>query len=315
MAEWGNGQDVRAGVDMQSPAGNFNLEVTDINAARSALKATNSNGNGLALEAIGKTKLDGDVEIDNGILNCREEVHVFDQLFAESAALIVGTLTCESGVSVDGNLTVGPSDAAGNINSGSVPATPRDLNIGTQTRTDDVVIGRAGKNVEVNSAKLDVDGDLKVGPTDASGKIDSGGSIVTPRSLLIGSGAETSNVVISHDDGDVAIPAPMTVGSSDDAGMIDSGGSSLTPRSLKIGTQDVTDNVELSRSGKTIDMKGQARMNGKAIILNDASSITDEGARGIIDNSTGQGSGGASIDFYINGQCVFYINSTGGHDV
>jgi len=43
MAEWGNGENRQAQVDMQSPAGNYNLEVTDINANRSALKTTNSN--------------------------------------------------------------------------------------------------------------------------------------------------------------------------------------------------------------------------------------------------------------------------------
>ena len=49
---------------MVSPNG-YSLEVTDFDAATSALKTTNSDADGLALEAVGKTKLNGDVEISD----------------------------------------------------------------------------------------------------------------------------------------------------------------------------------------------------------------------------------------------------------
>ena len=68
MGSWGNEANHPYDQDMVSPVGK-KLEVTK-NAASTTLKTSNSNGDGLALEAVGKTKLNGDVEVsDNKALN------------------------------------------------------------------------------------------------------------------------------------------------------------------------------------------------------------------------------------------------------
>jgi len=104
------------------------------------------------------------------------------------------------------------------------------------------------------------------------------------------------------------------IGGTGGAGTIDSGGGALNPTDLSIGSNSVTADINLGRSTKTVNLLGQGRMNGNAIILNDKASITSTGASGIKDNPTGYGAGGASIDFYINGTVVFYIDANGGHN-
>ena len=277
MAEWGNGDNAQYDVDMQSPEGNLNLEVTDINAARSALKATNSNANGLALEVLGKSLLDGAVTLGQngttvtveGEIQANSELHANDLFCAEAGTLLVGSVTCESGVEIDGDVTVGPNDAAGNIDSGGLPATPRDLNIGSQIRTSDVNIGRNGQDVNVAD-------DLNVG-------------------------------------GDCAVSGGLQVGPPLSAGLIDAGGDPAAHK-LKIGTGVTTENVLIGRNGQSVDLETQTRLINHALITNDAAAITAGTGCGILHNANGQGVIAPSIDFYINGACAFYIDANGGHN-
>ena len=102
---------------------------------------------------------------------------------------------------VVGDLHVGPAGAAGDIDSGGNGVAPRDLNVGTNAGTDDVVIGHAGHDLVVNSDNIDLVGALQVGPADNPGLIDSGGSVVTPRHLKIGTSTSTDDVQIGNGNG------------------------------------------------------------------------------------------------------------------
>jgi len=114
---WGNDGNVPREQQMVSPAGKWRLEVTDIDSADSALKATNSDGDGLALEVAGKTYLNGQTEIEDN-LTCDSECHVTETLYADGEANVTGHLNCEDDVDIDGQLAVGPAAAAGEIDSG-----------------------------------------------------------------------------------------------------------------------------------------------------------------------------------------------------
>ena len=196
--------------------------IDDLDENATALKTTNSNAeaNALALEVVGKTKLNGAVSMGQaggkvtvmGELRVNEELHVNDLLVAEAAACVVGNLTCESNVHLE--------------------------------------------------ADLRVDGDVVVGPGDAAALIDARNS-----------------------------------------------------QDLQIGTSASTVDVNLSRAGQTVDMMGQARLNSNALITNNAASIIDVAGCGIVHNPAGQGVIVPSIDFYIDGVCVFYVDANGGHDV
>jgi len=101
---------------------------------------------------------------------------------------------------LDGALQVGDALAAGSIDAGGNP-NAQNLQIGTNATTDDVVIGHAGHDLVVNSDNIDLVGALQVGPADNPGLIDSGGSVVTPRHLKIGTSTSTDDVQIGNGAG------------------------------------------------------------------------------------------------------------------
>jgi hypothetical protein len=171
-----------------------------------------------------------------------------------------GQLTEVQGrLQIDERLNVGPADDVGQIDANNA----HDLQLGTQNATDDVVIGRSTKNVEIAAAVLDAEGEFRIGPNNGAGKIDSGGS----------------------------------------AG---------TPEDLKVGTQTVTSNVQLGRSGKIVDVMCNERLNSNQMIVNGVASLTTSGGAGFVFNSSGHGNG-ASIDFYIGGVMLRFVDATGWH--
>lgn len=101
-------------------------------------------------------------------------------------------------VTVNGSLIVGgAAAAAARIDAELDGAATRDLHIGTQATTDDIQLGRAGKDVTVME-DLNVFGGLKVGTANDNGLIDSNGVALAQRKLKIGSGAGTSDVMLSR---------------------------------------------------------------------------------------------------------------------
>jgi hypothetical protein len=188
MASWGNEEHEQHDQDMISPAGR-RLEVANLNAAASALKTTNSNANGLALEVVGRTYLGSLTTIEDN-LTCNAECHVTETLFADAEANVAGHLNCEDDVDIDGQLQVGPANAAGEIDSGG-DQNPQELRIGTNNVTTDVVIGRDGHDTLVRS-------DLKVGPADDAGSIESCGTTNAPQDLNIGTNGETNGIFLGR---------------------------------------------------------------------------------------------------------------------
>jgi len=88
---------------------------------------------------------------------------------------------------------------------------------------------------------------------------------------------------------------------------------------LWLGTSDVTDVVVIANAGKTtrvngpLDLNDLARLNSHAVVVNGAAAVNTLGSgAGFIFNSAGHG-GGASIDFYIAGVMVRYMDPTGWH--
>jgi len=225
---WGNEGDVNhANQDMIGQA-NCRLEVTDPDEGDAAiLAATPHDGaNDFALRisdgksrfedkviaddltVSGVLELNGDNNIsgDASAITILDELHVNEALFMEAGGQCEAEFTFTAGVNVGGALVVGPGDAAGVIDArpGAGP-TARDLQIGTNAGTDDVVIGHAGHNLEVNSDVLDLVGALQVGPVDGAGLIDSGGTLATPRHLKIGANVGTDNIQLGNGNGVVDI--------------------------------------------------------------------------------------------------------------
>ena len=262
MAEWGNNGQGQVNVDMIPAAGRHNrLHVVDVDTNDRGLPAiwavnNNAGGNALALRVDGVSELNGNIFAIGGSLAIEAEVHINEQLFAEAAALVSGGLTCESDTDIDGQLTVGPGNAAGEIDSGGSGPNPQNLRIGTNNITTDVVIGRNGRDTLVRS-------DLKVGP-------------------------------------------------ADDAGLIESGGTTAAPEDLKIGTNGETNGITLGRAGVTADVQCQTRVNSNAVIMNGALAINDANGCGLMFNPDGHpGPLEPCIDFYINGAVVGWVNANG----
>ncbi|MFH0765880.1 MAG: hypothetical protein V2A61_05610 [Calditrichota bacterium] len=103
-----------------------------------------------------------------------------------------------SDVVVHGNLIV---DAAqgnpGRMDAQVDGANPRNLEIGSQNASADIVLGRDGHEVRTVD-DMKVGGDLNVGPTNDGGRINSGGTALTPQSLKIGTLTGTADVVLGR---------------------------------------------------------------------------------------------------------------------
>ncbi len=307
MSSWGNEEETTEDQHMESPEG-YHLKVTNADENGPALYAKNDNAgaNALALEVVGKAYLSSLTRIGDH-LTCEAECHVLETLFAEAEVNVVGHLNCEDAVSIDGQLAVGPNNAAGEIDSGG---NPQDLKIGTRNVTSDVEIGRDGREVNVKG-RLDAEENIRVGTAANDGEIDAADDA---RDLKIGTDSDrTKNVIIGRDDQSVIVRSDMLmVGQANETGKIESGGTVAAPQDLKIGANGETDDVILGRAGQTIDMFGQERLNGNAVIMNNANAITDANGCGLLFNPDGHpGPAMRCIDFYINGAVVGFVDANG----
>lgn len=343
MAEWGNNDGQRYDVDMESPAnGGRYLKINNYNAAGPALHAINSNADAVAraLKAEGVSELKGKVWVGPG--NADADIDVINQYDINLGPTANEVHLCQINhpTHVEGNLQVhqilgvGPGNGEGQIDANSSGG-DWDLKIGTGATTEDVIIGRAGQNVESSAAKMDFEGELRVGPTDAAGLIDSGGvaGAATDRDLKVGTQTVTQDVYLSRNgqttyvnggmsvsqnanvggtlqtSGNTTLLGTLSVGPLAGAGSIDAGGNP-NAQNLNIGGGAATANVGLGRANQTVDVNCQERMNSNAIVLNGANNITAANGIGIIVNAAGHGNG-PSIDFYINGVMVRYCDVTG----
>jgi len=306
----------------------YALQVTGKGAVAAVTLA--NTGDGRALELVGGAKLGdtdigGSLHVQLGIDNWGPAFDVeigADEDFSHDVLLsregrtthVRGALHVDQAATVEGQMTVGPNNAVGRIDANN----NHDLQIGTQAGTDDVVLGKANHNVEVYGnlrviPPIAALGNVVVGPDDAVGRIDANNT----HDLQLGTQAGTDDVAIGRSGKNVEIAAAILdvegefrIGSTSSAGKVDSGGSSSSPLNLLLGSQNVTADVQLGRSGKIVDVMGNERVNSNQVIVNGASSLTATGGAGFVFNSLGHGNG-ASIDFYINGVMVHYLDATG----
>ncbi len=231
---------------------------------------------------------------------------------------------------IDCNLRVGRSQVgmvhASRIDAYGNAGNPDVLHIGTQSHTTGVAISRTGTLTHVYGS-MEINEGLKIGTSESDGLIDCNAAPEGDSDLKLGTLDNTRNVIIGRADhdvnvaddlnvgGDCAVVGGLHVGPEADAGMIDAGGDIAIPQDLKVGTGVGTQDVKIGRAGQTLDIFAQARANGNSVILNNAASITAGTGCGLLYNADGQGALEPSIDFYINGACVYYIDSAGGHNV
>ena len=204
----------------------------------------------------------------NGILRVKESLESKGTV-EDPEDLIIGTeeetadvLISKSGQTTkikSSQLHVGPSGAAGEIDSGGVDEeSKQDLKIGTGDGTDDVVISKQDQVCVI-------DCNLRVGRKEIddihTSRIDAYGHNGLPDLLCIGTLEHTNEVHLGRSDsntvvkGDLEVKKDLHVGPSDDHGMIDAANNA---RDLKIGTDvDHTNNVEIGRTGKEVDVKGR----------------------------------------------------------
>jgi len=246
---------------------------------------------------------------------------------------VLGDLTVNGALHADGQLRVGPAGGVARIDANAA----HDLQIGTLGGTDDVVIGQSGKNLESASAKVDLEGELRVGPTSGAGKIDSGGvaGSTTDRDLYLGTQTVTQDVYLGRSgqttlvngainvtqtsyltgavtmQGSAAIGGSLAVGPTSGAASIDAGGNP-TAQNLNLGSGNATANVNLGRSGQVVDVNCAERVNGNEVIMNGVANLANGASAGFVYNSTGHGNG-KSIDFYIDGSRRGYIDALGWH--
>ncbi len=285
---WGNegdgGNGVKKEQNMVSPAGNYNLEVTDIDADRSALKATNSNGgaNARALKVTGKTELDGVVTIDgkttvdgNLVITGAE-----NGLYAEGAeSLLIGT-TAGTGEVVIGNENDGVRIETNLEVRGGIDGTNIDLEIGTTAMTDDVIIGQTAQTTIINGSATIADV-IKLSKGASGGEFEDDGMIDNTDSvkdLWIGrhsrnvnlsqSGEETRVKGDLHITGDASITgsfqsrSQLILGSALRDGKVDAADNThdLLIGADEDGDPNLTDNVIISKSGKRTEIRSTLRI-------------------------------------------------------
>ena len=201
-------------------------------------------------------------------------------------------LKVEGKTELGGDVLVGIEDNAGNIDA-TGGQNPQNLNIGAGASTADVNIGQAGGKVTV-MGELRVTEELHVNDL----------LVAEAAACVVGNLTCESNV---HLEADLRVDGDVVVGPGDAAALIDARNS----QDLQIGTSASTADVQISRAGQTVDMMGQARLNGNNLIMNDHADLTT--GSGFVYNQTGSGVLGESIDVFIGGSKVGYWDSAGWH--
>ena len=154
------------------------------------------------LDIIGDPGIDGNVEIMNrhtltvNDVNHDNDDKIAAQFTNNSTNADARALKAVGKTEITGDLIVGDGVNAGHIDAGGNP-NPQDINIGAGTSTADVNLGQAGQDVNVID-DIKVGGDANIGPTGSAGKIDSGGSALSPQDLKIGSASETNDLELSR---------------------------------------------------------------------------------------------------------------------
>jgi len=274
-----------ATVWVKSPRMRLGTTMVDVNMVK---QIGHLDGGGTAEEAL-------DLRI--GTLNITNNVEIGHD---QHLVIAKGRLDAEKHIRVGTNGIDGKIDANGTAK----------LKLGSDVLTNHVEIGRSQQWTAVKGP-LFAEEHIQVG-TGADGKVDASAN---NRELKIGTDT-TNNVTIGRiaqglwtkvvnlfkAEGHIQVGTTAAGGD----GKVDAASNN---RDLKIGT-DTTGNVRLSRAGQTIDMFGQARMNSNAIILNNVATILTAGSIALIANAAGHGNG-PSIDIYIGGAMVRYVDATG----
>jgi len=189
-----------------------------------------------------------------GVLKVTDNLHVDGDIYSSSKLYQIDEVLL--GQAPNG----GPAIPAKIDAMGDPPDGPLDLQLGTQNATNDVIVSHSGQTTTIQG-KLEVDegiANFKVGPSDAAGEIDSGGTEGTPQDLKIGTGVGTDEVIIARENQLTITQGRLRVG-RDIAGV--HGRSKIdayTPPGhgwsshLRIGTEEDTDNVYISRSAQGI---------------------------------------------------------------
>ncbi|NQU05679.1 MAG: hypothetical protein HQ568_06265 [Calditrichaeota bacterium] len=153
---WGNSDTSQNADQDLVTLGNEIIEVVDIDDdERTALKTSNSNAAGLALEVVGKVNLSSSVTI-GGVTTLNGEVTAAEQVYATDGLEVTGAFDARSVAVIEGDINIGKSDVDGQINANGSAQTPRKLLFGNETDTSSVELSRTGQTTVIKGA-LDVD--------------------------------------------------------------------------------------------------------------------------------------------------------------
>ena len=163
------------------------------------MKTTNSNAGAaaLALEVVGKTLLNGPTTIDAPLTLKGGEGDCGAVDSTNDAPLWVGTGN-NTGMVVLGNTNENLRILSNDINVlGTIDGDNDDLEIGTTADTDDLILGRNGKDVNVVD-DLNVGGVLLVGPGNADAQIDANGSAGIQDLKIGADSVHTDDIILGH---------------------------------------------------------------------------------------------------------------------
>lgn len=273
MPEWGNGEDVRANVDMESPAaGGRYLKINDYDENGPALHTINSNAgaNARGLKVEGKSEMDGHLDIEGSINVTGAE----NGINGPDGQLWLGVSNVTDTVVISHD-NGGEIRTLGNLRAmGGIDGDEGNLAIGATENTDDVLIGRVGRTCVVNSA-------LQVGADeDDPALLDAALDDEDPRDLNIGTQNSTEDVTIGRNNQDVVINGDLIIGAGlGNAGIIDAQLDGAAARELKIGTQNSTADITIGRVDQDVKIADDLDVNGDLKVGpdNDAGKIDSGG--------------------------------------
>jgi len=309
MTDWGNNANLGAGgqfahnmaspVDAGSPDGRH--LTAEYNADdHAALTGTNTDANGKALVANGKTELNGNVVITNPNTLEVNGVSTFNDELRAAVNLLIKSL---NGMNVLNTTALGAKIA-----------------INVNEEAGDVLIGKPD-SVAFDNAHVVIQCQMLVGDGTSAGKLDANGT-----GLAIGGDSNKTNAVdISRTgqcttvkggliaEGDIRVG--LTAGSD---GKLDAKGGYI----LKVGSQSAeTTDVEIGNNSNSNSIKTKGPLsaehnvivNAHDLVLNANADLGVSGY-GLVYDSNGPLGGGPSIDFIIAGAIKVYIDANGWHN-
>ena len=213
------------------------------------------------------------------------------------------SIICNGVIKAGEHIQVGTNIADGKIDCNAAEEDNKDIKIGGEVNTRNVILSRSGKVTTVKG-RLDVEEHARIGTAANDGKVD---ATSDARDLKLGTDANaTNNVQIGRSGKEADIKGRLDaeehirVGTGANDGKVDAADNA---RNLKLGTDaGYTNHVIIGRADRTVEITG-----GK-IWLNAAHTF------GLDLNEAGHNPGHPSIDVFISGAVEAYIDDQGIHN-